>query len=93
MKISSIVNQNTNGWKSEVKIESTIQTMIDKNIGAYLIQETWALDYEPKELRGYLILHHNYDEGKRPESTQQNAKLVRRQREKVELTMQGRDVR
>ena len=34
--------------------------MIEQDIGACVIQETWTVgDYE-KEIRGYLVIHHNY---------------------------------
>ena len=56
-----IVNQNMNGWKKAEDVEETIDIMIEHNIGAYCIQETWDEDYPAREIRGHLILHHNYD--------------------------------
>jgi len=56
-----IVTQDMNGWKDEEKIKSTIEIMIRDNIGAYLIQETWDLNYDARDIRGYLVLHHNYN--------------------------------
>jgi hypothetical protein len=60
--VEKLFNSNANGWTSSTKIESTIQTMIDHNIGAATLQETWCIgDYE-REIRGFLVLHHNYNE-------------------------------
>ena len=35
--------------------------MIRDNIGAYLIQEMWDLNYDVRDISGHLVLHHNYD--------------------------------
>ena len=46
-------------------METIIDNMIDNNIDAYLLQETWlTVDWE-KEIRGYLVIHHNQEKDKK----------------------------
>jgi hypothetical protein len=48
------------GWSSSLKVESTIQTMMENEVGIMAIQETWSIGDWEKEIRGYLVIHHNY---------------------------------
>jgi hypothetical protein len=57
--IVNIVNCNAHGWNSSIKIESTIQMMATKNIHVCTLQETWSRGNWEREIRGYLVLHHN----------------------------------
>ena len=59
--IKCIVNQNVNGLTRAWKMESMIDNMITNNIDAYLIQETWLTGDWEKEIRGYLVIHHNHE--------------------------------
>jgi hypothetical protein len=56
-----IVNQNAEGWRKPWKVEMTIETMIKHGIDAYLLQETWDNGDWEKEIRGYLVIHHNHE--------------------------------
>jgi hypothetical protein len=68
------VNQNVNGIIQAWKLEAIIQNMIDHNIDAYLIQETWLPGVWTKEICGYLLIHHNHGE--------EGEKMKKRGREK-----------
>ena len=35
------------------------------NTDAYLVQETWLTGNWEKEVRGYLVIHHNHDKDKK----------------------------
>jgi hypothetical protein len=60
--IVNIVNCNAHGWNSSIKIESTIHMMAVRNVHVCTLQETWSKGNWEREVRGYLIIHHNYDE-------------------------------
>ena len=59
-----IISQNVRGWTSSLKFESCIQLMLDNNIEAMCIQETWDFDDYIKTVRGFLVIHHNISENK-----------------------------
>jgi hypothetical protein len=56
-----IVSGNAMGWSSSLKVESTIQTMMENEVGIMAVQETWSIGNWEKEIRGYLVIHHNYE--------------------------------
>jgi hypothetical protein len=60
--IVNIMNCNAHGWNSSIKIESTINMMAVRNIHVCTLQETWSKGDWECEIRGYLVIHHNYDE-------------------------------
>ena len=55
------MNQNVNGIVRPWKLETIIENMLENNIDAYTIQETWLTGDWEKEIRGYLIIHHNHE--------------------------------
>jgi hypothetical protein len=57
IETKNIVSQNVRGWRS--KLENIIQLMIDKDISAFCVQETWDSDDYEKIVRGFLVIHHN----------------------------------
>jgi hypothetical protein len=59
LDLKEIVCQHVRGWNSSRKLESIIELMNRENISAMCIQETWESGNYIKEIRGYLISHHN----------------------------------
>ena len=55
----SLISQNVMGWRNSLKFESCIQMMLDQNIDAMCVQETWDLDNYVKTVREFLVIHHN----------------------------------
>ena len=39
--------------------------MIPNKLDAYLLQETWLTGDWEKEIRGYLVIHHNHEKDKK----------------------------
>ena len=56
-----ICTQNVQGLSSSVKFESVIDRMMEFQIDAYCIQETWKLGKWMKSINNYYVFHHNYD--------------------------------
>ena len=56
--------------------------MMDNDIGAYLIQETWLPGDWETDIRGYLIIHHNHGIEKGKEGKSEPKKTKKRGREK-----------
>ena len=48
-----------------------IEKMITNNTSAYLVQETRLTGNWKKEIRGYLVIHHNHDKGKKKKKGQE----------------------
>ena len=59
------MNQNVNGLVRAWKMEALIKNMIANKIDAYLVQETWLPGDWEKEIRRYLVIHHNHDKDKK----------------------------
>ena len=55
------MNDLTRAWK----LEAIIENMISQEMDAYLIQETWLTGDCEKEIRGYLVIHHNHEKDKK----------------------------
>ena len=53
--------QNVQGSSSSVKFESVVDRMMEFQINACCIQETWALGNWMKSVNNYCVFHHNYD--------------------------------
>ena len=62
--IRKIVSQNVNGLTQSWKLEMIINRMIEVQYDAFLIQETWLTGNWEKEIRGYLVIHHNHEKDK-----------------------------
>ena len=60
----TIINQNVNGLggRKDNKLEKVISLMIDRNIHAYYIQETWQLCDYMLTIRGFTIFHHGMND-------------------------------
>lgn len=61
LQIEKLFNQNVRGWNNSITIESTIQMMMEKDIGVATLQETWQRGEWEKVIRGYLVVHRNYE--------------------------------
>ena len=57
-------SQNVNGLggRRDDKLEKIISLMIENNIGAYCLQETWQLCDFMLTIRGYTVFHHGMSE-------------------------------
>ena len=59
------MNQNVNGLTRAWKLEAIIENMIANEMDTYLIRETWLTGDWEKEIRGFLVIHHNHDKDKK----------------------------
>ena len=53
-----MVTQNAHGLKRPHKLESVIDQMIERNLQAYCLQETWLIGDWTKTVKGYMVFHH-----------------------------------
>ena len=54
-----IVSQNVRGWKASLKKEAVIDLMVQEDISAFCIQETWEQGFSITSIRGYLVIQQN----------------------------------
>ena len=56
----AVFSQNVNGLggRRDDKLEKVIAYMIENDVGAYCLQETWQLCYFMLTIRGYTLFHH-----------------------------------
>ena len=57
--------QNVRGLTSSVKFESLIDRMIQLNMHACCVQETWLIGNWTRKIQDFYVFHHNYDEKKK----------------------------
>ena len=60
-----IINQNVNGIVRSWKLETVIKNMMNNNIDAYTIQETWLTEDWEIEIREYLMIYNNNEKDKK----------------------------
>ena len=60
----AIISQKVNGLgsRNEDKLEKIVSIMIDRNINAYCLQETWQLGDYMRTIRGYTEFYHGMNE-------------------------------
>jgi len=52
------VSQNVKGLKDDAKLEGIINSIMENNVDAFLLQETWLIGNKTQVIRGYTVFFH-----------------------------------
>ena len=58
------MSQNVNGLGADDKLEKLVETMIQRNVAGFCVQETWRLGNFITTIRGHTFIHHGMEKKK-----------------------------
>ena len=58
------MSQNVNGLEGDDKLEKLVETMIQRNVAGFCVQETWKLGNFITTIMGHTVIHHGMENKK-----------------------------
>ena len=59
-----LLSQNVNGLGGDDKLEKSVETMIQRNVAGFCVQETWRLGNFITTIWGHTVIHHGMEKKK-----------------------------